>query len=64
MEVGGKTGSGGVYVSDNVEKRFETNIYIYSYVGFCQQFMWLVENGLWKPTCQNSDVTWIVRDFA
>ena len=28
MKAGGKIGSSGVWVSDNVEKRFETDIYI------------------------------------
>jgi len=31
MKASGKIGSNGVYVSDNVEKRFETDIYIYIY---------------------------------
>jgi hypothetical protein len=29
MKANGKIGSNGVYVSDNVEKRFETDIYIF-----------------------------------
>ena len=31
MKGSGKIRSNGVYVSDNVEKRFENNIYIYIY---------------------------------
>jgi hypothetical protein len=30
MKASGKVGSNGVYVSDNVEKRFETDIHIYN----------------------------------
>ena len=29
MKASGKIGSNGVYVSDNIEKRFETNIYVH-----------------------------------
>jgi hypothetical protein len=29
MKASGKIGSNGIYVSDNVEKRFETDIYIH-----------------------------------
>ena len=32
MKANGKIGSNGVYVSDNVEKRFEIDIYIYIYI--------------------------------
>ena len=32
MKANGKIGSNGVQVSDNVEKRFETDIYIYIYI--------------------------------
>ena len=32
MKASGKIGSNGVKVSDNVEKRFETDIYIYIYI--------------------------------
>ena len=47
MEASGKIGSNGVKVLDNVEKHFETDIYIYIYIyifvysniGFCLQFM-------------------------
>jgi len=34
MKASGKMGSNGVYVSDNVEKRFEPDIYIHTYK-FC-----------------------------
>ena len=32
MKASGKTGSNGVEVSDNVERRFEPDIYIHTYV--------------------------------
>ena len=32
MNANGKIGGNGVQVSDNVEKRFETDIYIYIYI--------------------------------
>jgi hypothetical protein len=32
MKASGKIGSNGVYVSDNVEKRFEPDIYIHTYI--------------------------------
>jgi hypothetical protein len=32
MKASGKIGSNGVYVSDNVERRFETDIYIHTSV--------------------------------
>jgi hypothetical protein len=32
MEASGKIGTNGVYVSDNVGKRFETDIYIHTYI--------------------------------
>jgi hypothetical protein len=32
MKASGKIGSSGVWVSDSVEKRFETDTYIYTYI--------------------------------
>jgi len=35
MKASGKIGSNGVYMSDNVEKRFETNIHTYKQTENC-----------------------------
>jgi hypothetical protein len=37
MKTSGKIGSNGVYVSENVEKRFETDIYTHTYINLFYQ---------------------------
>ena len=46
MKASGKIGSNGVQVSDNVKKRFETDIYIYIYI---YRALILLNNTLTRP---------------
>jgi hypothetical protein len=62
MKASGKIGSNGVQVSDSVEKRFETDIYIYIYMFLPLRWCLLKYLVLFSVVCECCVKKWVCAE--